>query len=63
MKRKSIIIGIIVLALIIGGGIAIYYNYENSHYVTTEDAQNICRHAYYNAADKRKYYRLESEGR
>jgi multidrug resistance efflux pump len=39
MKRKSIVIGIIVLALLIGGGIIIYYNYENSHYVTTEDAQ------------------------
>jgi multidrug resistance efflux pump len=39
MKRKSIIIGIIILALITGGGIVIYYNYENSHYVTTEDAQ------------------------
>lgn len=39
MKRTLIIIGIIVLALIIGGGIIYYYNYENSHYVKTDDAQ------------------------
>lgn len=39
MKRELIITGIIVLALIIGGGIAFYYSYENSHYVKTDDAQ------------------------
>ncbi len=39
MKRKVIIIAIIVLALISGGGIVLYYNYENSHYIKTDDAQ------------------------
>ena len=39
MKKKLIIIAIIVLALLIGAGIAFYYSYENSHYVKTDDAQ------------------------
>ena len=39
IKRTIIVIVIIVLALAVGGGIAYYYNYENSHYITTDDAQ------------------------
>lgn len=39
MKRTSIIITIIVLAVIIGGGIGYYYSFESSHYVATDDAR------------------------
>ncbi len=39
MKRKLIIIGAILLAVALGGGIVFYYNYQNGHYVTTDDAQ------------------------
>lgn len=39
MKRKRIIILIIIFALIGGAGIAIYYNYLNTYYVITDNAQ------------------------
>ncbi|WP_411680715.1 efflux RND transporter periplasmic adaptor subunit [Clostridium thailandense] len=39
MKRKSVIITIIILALIIGGSIGYYYSYQGGHYVKTEDAR------------------------
>lgn len=39
MNKKRIIILILVLALIGGVGIVIYYNYQNTHYVTTDNAQ------------------------
>lgn len=39
MKRSSIIITIVVLAIIIGGGIGYYFSYQNSNYVSTQDAR------------------------
>lgn len=41
MNKKRIIILILVLALIGGGGIVTYYNYQNTHYVITDNAQVI----------------------
>ena len=40
MKKRNIIIIVILVVAIIGGcGIAYGYNYQNSHFITTDDAQ------------------------
>jgi len=40
MKNQKIVIAVVVtLVLMIGGGIASYYWYEMSHYITTDDAR------------------------
>jgi multidrug resistance efflux pump len=53
MKRNIIIIAIIIVALIGGGGIIFYYNYQNSRFVTTDDAQVTANMVRSNSTDQR----------
>jgi len=39
MKKRVIVVIVLIVALIGAGGIIAYYSYQNSHYVSTEDAQ------------------------
>ena len=38
-KRKGLIIGILILIIVSLGGIGYYYWYENTYYVSTDDAR------------------------
>jgi multidrug resistance efflux pump len=39
MKRTSIIIFIVVLALVVGGGIGYFFNFQSNNYISTQDAR------------------------